>query len=118
MSEFRTVARLDELPDTGGKEVVVDGTRICLFKHDGQVFATSAECPHKQAPLACGWVENGTVSCALHGWQFDLKSGECANIPGARVKTYPVKTDGNFLQIAFTTHSGGTDGECGGSSVR
>lgn len=111
MSEFRTVARLDDLPEIGGKEVVVDGVRICLFKHDGQVFATSAECPHKQAPLACGWVENGTVSCALHGWQFDLGTGECSNIPGARIKTYQLRTEGDFLQIAVATENGGFDGE-------
>src|SRR5688572_12152784 len=99
MPEFRTVARLDELPDIGGKEVIVGGTRICLFKHNGQVFATAAECPHKQAPLACGWVENGTVSCALHGWQFDLKTGECTNIPGQAIKTFRVRVSEGNIQL-------------------
>src|SRR5688572_7386123 len=101
MPEFRTVARLDELPDIGGKEVIVGGTRICLFKHNGQVFATSAECPHKQAPLACGWVENGTVSCALHGWQFDLKTGECRTMSDARVECYSVRIEGDTVQISL-----------------
>jgi nitrite reductase/ring-hydroxylating ferredoxin subunit len=99
MPEFRTVARLDELPDLGGKEVVVDGVHICLFKHGGQVFATAAECPHKGAPMACGWVENGTVSCALHGWQFDLKTGACKNIPGQDIKTFPVNVSGGNIQL-------------------
>ena len=99
MPEFHTVARLDELPEIGGKEVVVDGARICLFKHNGKVFAVSAECPHKQAPLACGWVENGTVSCALHGWQFDLKTGDCQNIPGQRIQTYNVKVTDDLVQL-------------------
>jgi nitrite reductase (NADH) small subunit len=101
MAEFRTVARLDELPDLGGKEVIVEGTRICLFKHNGQVFAVAAECPHKGAPLACGWVENGTVSCALHGWQFDLKTGECLTVSHASIKTYAVQTEGGRVRIAL-----------------
>ena len=99
MPEFRTVARLDELPEIGGKEIVVDGTRICLFKHNGHVFATSAECPHKQAPLACGWVENGTVSCALHGWEFDLGTGACKNIPGQEIRTYNVNVVDSLVQL-------------------
>jgi nitrite reductase (NADH) small subunit len=102
MPEFRTVARLHELPEIGGKEVIVDGTRICLFKHNGQVFATSAECPHKGAPLACGWVENGTVSCALHGWQFDLKTGACQNIPSEEIRTYVVEVRDGLVQLGVT----------------
>ncbi len=100
MGEFRPVARLEEIPDIGGKEVIVDGTRICLFKHDGRVFATAAECPHKGAPMACGWVENGTVSCALHGWQFDLQTGQCRNIPGQKIAAFAVRVQGSEVQVA------------------
>jgi nitrite reductase/ring-hydroxylating ferredoxin subunit len=100
MAEFRPVARLDQIPDIGGKEVNLDGRRICLFKHNGQVFATAAECPHKSAPMACGWVENGTVSCALHGWQFDLRSGECRNIPGERIPVFEVRLVGSEIHVA------------------
>ena len=99
MAEFRTVARLEELPELGGKEVTVDGARICLFKHQGQVYATAALCPHKGVPLAVGWVENGSVSCAMHGWEFDLKSGHCKNVPGQEVRTYEVKTHEGKVQL-------------------
>ena len=102
MAEFRIVARLDELPDLGGKEVIVDGTRICLIKHQGQVFATAAECPHKGAPLATGWVENGRVFCGLHGWEFDLRSGECLTNCNALLRIYPARIAGDSVEIAFT----------------
>lgn len=101
MAEFRTVARLDELPELGGKEVVVDGTRICLFKNNGEVFATAADCPHKRAPLAVGWVEHGSVFCALHGWEFDLKTGACKNVPGQEVRTYTVRVTEGEVQLSL-----------------
>ena len=93
MAEFRTVARVEEVPEVGGKEVEVDGKRICLFKHNGEVFATAALCPHKGVPLAVGCVENGAVICAMHGWEFDLKTGHCKNIPGQEVRTYEVRIE-------------------------
>jgi UDP-MurNAc hydroxylase len=35
-------------------------------------------CPHRQADLSVfGEVEDGLLICTLHGWQFDLDSGEC-----------------------------------------
>jgi len=99
MAEFRTIARIDELPNAGGKEVTVDGHRICLFKHQGEVFATAALCPHKGVPLAVGWVENCAVTCAMHGWEFDLKSGHCRNIPGHEVRTYEVRIVDKEVQV-------------------
>lgn len=101
MNEFRTVARVDQLPELGGKEVTVDGIRICLFRHRNEVFATAAECPHKGAPLATGWVENGRVFCSLHGWEFELRTGHCTTNPECEVKTYPVRIQGGEIQIAM-----------------
>ena len=100
MAEFLTVARIEELPELGGKEVVVHRNRICLYKHNGEVFATDAECPHKGAPLAAGWVENGSVFCGLHGWEFDLRTGLCKNKPGECVRAYPVRVVAGEIQIA------------------
>lgn len=35
-------------------------------------------CPHLGADLArFGEVDGGTLTCQLHGWQFDLESGQC-----------------------------------------
>ncbi|MGZ8938971.1 MAG: Rieske (2Fe-2S) protein [Limisphaerales bacterium] len=99
MAEFRTVARVEELSDVGGKEVEVDGKRVCLFKHNGEVFATAALCPHKGVPLAVGWVEKGAVSCAMHGWEFDLRTGNCKNIPGQEVRTYMVRVVDGDVQV-------------------
>src|SRR5687768_14546806 len=99
MAEFRTVAKVEELPEAGGKEVVVDGKRICLFKQNGEVFATAALCPHKGVPLAVGCVENGAVICAMHGWEFDLKNGNCRNVRGAEVKTYLLRVWEGEVQL-------------------
>ena len=99
MAEFRTVARVEELPEVGGKEVEVEGKRICLFKHNGEVFATAALCPHKGVPLAVGCVENGAVICAMHGWEFDLKTGNCRNVLGHEVKTYELKVEDSHIRL-------------------
>ena len=35
-------------------------------------------CPHRQADLTVfGDCEDGIMTCTLHGWQFDLDTGEC-----------------------------------------
>jgi UDP-MurNAc hydroxylase len=35
-------------------------------------------CPHLQGDLTrFGRIDNGTLTCQLHGWQFDLATGRC-----------------------------------------
>ena len=102
MAEFITVARLEELPAVGGKEVILSGTRICLFRQQsGEVSATDALCPHKGVPLAVGCVENGAIICAMHGWEFDLKTGVCRNVPGHEVRTYVVRVENGEVKVAL-----------------
>ena len=42
----------------------------------GKVCATQDRCPHGNASLAEGWVEDGTVECPLHQGVFDIASGK------------------------------------------
>ena len=49
---------------------------LCAHSHIHHYFS----CPHRSAPLSLGRVENGTLECKYHGWQFDGE-GKCAFIP-------------------------------------
>ena len=49
---------------------------------DGDLIAAKEKCPHRQAPLSHGSLENGCLVCPYHGWTFG-KSGKCVNIPSS-----------------------------------
>jgi UDP-MurNAc hydroxylase len=41
-------------------------------------FVFERYCPHRQADLAVfGEIDGETLTCTLHGWQFDLTTGTC-----------------------------------------
>jgi UDP-MurNAc hydroxylase len=41
-------------------------------------WVVQRRCPHRNADLAVfGEVEDGTLTCTLHGWRFDLATGRC-----------------------------------------
>jgi len=47
-------------------------------------------CPHLKADLTrFGIVENGVLTCQLHGWKFDLASGRCLTSVGHEVRSRP-----------------------------
>ena len=44
-------------------------------------------CPHRQADLAVfGEIDGDHLVCTLHGWKFDLESGECLNATNRKLK--------------------------------
>jgi UDP-MurNAc hydroxylase len=50
-------------------------------------------CPHLRGDLSrFGSIEGTTLTCAMHGWQFDLATGRCltSDAPGHEIRSRPV----------------------------
>ncbi|HXB61269.1 MAG TPA: Rieske (2Fe-2S) protein [Acidobacteriaceae bacterium] len=73
---------------------------ICLANVDGTLRAVDNVCPHRQGPLAEGWIENGELVCPWHGWSFNPETGVCTNASGA-VEAYPVKLQGPDVLVGI-----------------
>jgi nitrite reductase (NADH) small subunit len=43
------------------------------------VFASQAQCPHRQGPLSDGLLGGDTLTCPLHDWRFNLVTGQTDN---------------------------------------
>jgi nitrite reductase (NADH) small subunit len=69
------IGRAADVPLWEGRRVTVDGRRVAIFRTDEGLHAVSADCPHAGGPLQDGLVADGCVTCPLHGWRFDLRSG-------------------------------------------
>jgi len=49
--------------------------------------------------LGLGDVEGGVVTCPLHGWQFDVRTGACRTVPGEGVSCYVVRVEGTTVYV-------------------
>jgi nitrite reductase/ring-hydroxylating ferredoxin subunit len=71
-----TVGRVEAIPPGRCATFELpDGSEFAIYNVDGEFYATSNFCPHKGAPLAEGRLCGYVIECALHGWQFDVRSG-------------------------------------------
>ena len=99
MSEFQTVCRVNELVEGEGRTVEVGNKLVAIFLDRGQYFAIDDVCPHMGASLSGGHVENGTVTCPWHAWRFRLCDGVWADNPRIKIDSYPVRIEGEVVQI-------------------
>jgi nitrite reductase (NADH) small subunit/3-phenylpropionate/trans-cinnamate dioxygenase ferredoxin subunit len=99
MAEFKSVCRLSELKEGEGKNVVIGGKILAVFRIGEKVHAIDDACPHMGFSLAGGAVEDGIVTCPLHAWRFRLDDGTWLSSPRVKIGCYPVRIVGDQVQI-------------------
>ena len=75
-----------------------EGDDVAVFNVDGEFYATTNFCPHKGAPLSDGSLCGHVIECGLHGWQFDVRAGECLTVRET-IKTYPLKIEDGVISV-------------------
>ena len=100
MADFKKVASKADIPEGSGKAVELDGKKVAVFNVGGDFHAINNTCAHRGGSLGEGSLEDATVTCPLHGWQYDVKTGECSTTPGAKMEVYEVKVEGDDILVS------------------
>lgn len=90
---WHRVAELTELSEETGREFVVNGRIVAVFKTGETVSAMDGICPHAGGPLGEGSVRDGIVTCPWHGWQFHVATGQHCLSQQIRQACFPVKVE-------------------------
>lgn len=99
---FFTVAPVEKFSEGQAKTVSIAGRKIAVFQRGTEYFALEDQCPHRGASLGQGHICEVAVTCPLHGWQFDLTTGESLTRPGYRVDVFEVKVEEGLVKIALS----------------
>jgi 3-phenylpropionate/trans-cinnamate dioxygenase ferredoxin subunit len=104
------IGTIDEVQPGHRLIVEVAGRSICVFNIDGEMYGLRNRCPHQGGPLCRGRLTSALTSavpgeysydrtrqvirCPWHGWEFDVRTGECWIDPDRmRVRAYRVRIE-------------------------
>jgi phenylpropionate dioxygenase-like ring-hydroxylating dioxygenase large terminal subunit len=76
---WHAVARSHDLTDKPLAVRLLDHP-VVLWRSTNGVAAFHDLCMHRGTPLSLGWIDNGQIVCAYHGWQYGA-DGMCTRIP-------------------------------------
>lgn len=108
-----------EIPPGSRRIFEVDGRAIGVFNLAGSYYALSNVCTHQGGPVCNGQVlprltaevlpdgevrevlspEPDIVVCPWHGWEFDVRTGECLANPRKSLPSYKVIEEDGDLYI-------------------
>jgi nitrite reductase/ring-hydroxylating ferredoxin subunit len=94
------LCRLDQLHDDQLLLDVPGQDEMVLVVRDGlDVHVVEGHCPHQFAPLLGGQVEACVLTCPVHGWRFDLRTGVSPDSPFLRVRRWPAQVEAGVVWI-------------------
>src|SRR5688572_16354979 len=100
MSDWVTVARLEELKPGEFRTADADGTRVVVFNIGGELYAIEDVCTHDGGQLTGGHVEGDQIVCPRHGARFCVRTGEALTAPAYEpTAKFPVRVESGEIQV-------------------
>jgi 3-phenylpropionate/trans-cinnamate dioxygenase ferredoxin subunit len=99
MTDWVTVARVDEFKEGSRKSVDSDGTVIVVFNLAGKYYAIEDVCTHDGGHLTGGEIEGDQIICPRHGARFCIRTGAALTAPAYEATaTFPVRIENGEVQ--------------------
>ena len=96
----RLVCRVADVPENGLKECEAEGgLKLVVANAGGEFFGFQAICPHQEVPLCEGLFDGSTLTCHMHLWQWDVRTGAPLGIAEAPLQRYPLEREGDALYL-------------------
>jgi nitrite reductase (NADH) small subunit len=106
MSNWIEIGTLNDIPVLGSRIVRTASGDIAVFRTaDDEVFALDDRCPHKGGPLSQGIVHNKRVTCPLHNFVIELRSGTAVAPDEGCTRAHPIKVENDIVWLCVQTAS-------------
>ncbi len=100
MSEFTTVAKVDDIQPGEMKLVRVGENRVVVARaDDGTFHAFENACPHAQFPLIEGEIRGSTITCVYHRIVFRMTDGSVSFGASAPLRLYDLRIEGDDILV-------------------
>jgi nitrite reductase [NAD(P)H] small subunit len=104
MTNWIEIGALSDIPVLGSRVVRTPSGDIAVFRTgDDEVFALDDRCPHKGGPLSQGIVHNKRVTCPLHNFVIELRSGVAVAPDQGCTRAHPAKVENNVVWLHVQT---------------
>ncbi|HSD44652.1 MAG TPA: cyclic nucleotide-binding domain-containing protein [Burkholderiales bacterium] len=96
----RFICRAGDIPANGMKECEAEGgLKLLVANAGGEFFAYQAICPHQDVALCEGLYDGSILTCHMHLWQWDIKSGSPVGLAETALERYNLSMEGDSLFV-------------------
>jgi nitrite reductase (NADH) small subunit len=107
-TQWTLVCPLENLQPERGAAALIGSIQVALIRtYDGVIFAVDNRDPLAGAQVMSRGIVGSrgdapTIASPLHKQVYDLRTGECLDVPGVSLPTYPVRCTDGLVEVAVS----------------
>jgi naphthalene 1,2-dioxygenase system ferredoxin subunit len=99
-TEWIPVAMASDVVESGTFRTFCGNEVVCLYRLDGQVYATQDTCTHGAASLSDGFIDGDRIECPFHQGLFHIPTGKAVGAPcTVDLRVYEAKVEGDEVLL-------------------
>lgn len=107
---WESICNISDIPPNAGVAALVNGHQIAIFKVKGEIYAIDNKDPISGANILSRGIvgcikEELCVASPLYKQHFSLLSGQCIEEEGVQVSLYPLRLQGETVELDTSTIS-------------
>jgi toluene monooxygenase system ferredoxin subunit len=99
------VAAVDDLWIGEMRGYEVRGEKVVLVRTDDGIFAYEDRCAHLGLLLSKGKLDGSVLTCAAHGWQYDVCTRAGVNPRCGALRAYVIQIENNDVFVDVESSS-------------
>jgi nitrite reductase/ring-hydroxylating ferredoxin subunit len=103
------VCKVEDLKPGQARSITLLARPYAVFNVDGTLYGMDAACGHMKSNLAAGKLWGTIIECAMHGWEYDVTTGECLTVSHNPLRTHPTKIENGMIWIGIEWSTGQPD---------
>lgn len=97
-NEYR-VTLASEITSALPFSTTIEGIQVVIFRVGDQLHALENLCPHQHvAAFHRGQLDGSVVTCPMHGWSFDVVTGNAVSGSG-RLRTFDLRVENGTVIV-------------------
>jgi nitrite reductase (NADH) small subunit len=107
-TQWTFVCPLERLQPERGAAALIGSIQVALIRtYDGAVFAVDNRDPVAGAQVMSRGIVGSrgdapTIASPLYKQVYDLRTGECLDVPGITLPVYPVRLNDGLVEVAVS----------------
>jgi toluene monooxygenase system ferredoxin subunit len=96
----RLLCHVADVPENGLKECEAEGGLMLVVANaGGRFYGFQALCPHQEVPLCDGLLDGSTLTCHMHLWQWDVRTGAPLGPAERPLQLYELTQEGDAIYL-------------------
>jgi nitrite reductase/ring-hydroxylating ferredoxin subunit len=101
--DWQFATELDAIPEGGVLRIDLSGADVFLSRNGRIVSCFENACAHLGMTIHDGKIADGVIACPHHGFEYDLRSGECLTAPEVQLQSHAVRVIANKVEVRLAS---------------